>query len=178
MLLKDDTCIISIGFYTAHFTAYQPETRQSEQFCEDLPDTGLSVFVLDYLHASLKEVPVDFRIIRNTTGRGDFARADDIAAIDDIEAVTVAYHPPVVRRDARFEFEHTFLDRGKYVGIVTAGHPSKDKHYTSVFPFEVGARKYGWVIAFGIAIVTATAGLLIGKTRVGAARQRAEDHGS
>ncbi len=65
VILRDDVCIITIGFYEAHFTAYQPQTRGNEEFCEDLPDLGETLFVLDYLHTSMKEVPIDFRIIKD-----------------------------------------------------------------------------------------------------------------
>ena len=78
VVLEDDVCIIWIDFYSAHFTAYQPDSSGNEQFCEDLPDTGETIFVLDYLHQSLKEVPVDFRIIRDVTGLGRYARLEQV----------------------------------------------------------------------------------------------------
>jgi hypothetical protein len=178
VLLKDDTCIVTIGFYTAHFTAYQPETRQSEQFCEDLPDTGLSVFVLDYLHDSLKEVPVDFRIVRNTTGLGEFARVEDVVDLGDLEAVTVAYRAPVIRPDARFQFEHEFHEAGEYIGIITAGHPTKNSRYTSVFPFTVGVRSYSWLLAAAVAAGLTAAALWFARSRRKPDSGRAADHGS
>ena len=77
-MLQDDVCKIKIGFYEAHFTAFQPETSGNRQFCEDLPDVGPTIFVLDYLHDSMKEVPIDFRIIRDVTGSGQFVRLEDV----------------------------------------------------------------------------------------------------
>jgi hypothetical protein len=138
VLLKDDVCIIWIDFYSAHFTAYQPDSRGNEQFCEDLPDTGQTIFVLDYLHNSLKEVPVDFRIIRDATGLGRYARLEQVEQLEDIEQHTVFYQPPVIRPDASFKIEHEFTEEGSYIGIVSAGHPTNDSIYTAVFPFEVG----------------------------------------
>ena len=70
LILRDDVCIITIDFYEAHFTAYQPDTSGNEELCRDLPNTGETIFVLDYLHSSLKEVPVDFRIIKKRDRRG------------------------------------------------------------------------------------------------------------
>ena len=137
-MLNDDTCIITIGFYDAHFTAYQPETSGNEEFCEDLPDDGQTIFVLDYLHGSLKEVPVGFRVIRDATGLGRFARWEDVQAIQDIDTLTVFYQAPVVETDASLSIEMSFVEDGAYIGIVTAGHPSNDKIYNSVFPFKVG----------------------------------------
>ena len=85
MVLRDDKCIIEIGFYDAHFTAYQPQTRGNEQFCQELPDVGETLFVLDYLHGSMKEVPIDFRIITDVTDLGRFVQVSDIEAIENIE---------------------------------------------------------------------------------------------
>ena len=44
----------------------------------------------------------------------------------------------------RFKIEYDFKEKGAYVGIVSAGHPSTDMIYTAVFPFEVGASGYGY----------------------------------
>ena len=146
LVLEDDVCIIRIDFYSAHFTAYQPNTSANTQFCRDLPDTGETIFVLDYLHQSLKEVPVSFRIMRDVTGLGRFVKLKHVEAIEDIEQHTVFYQPPVIRPDASFKIEHDFIDEGAYIGIVTAGHPSKDTIYTAVFPFEVGGSQFAYKI--------------------------------
>ncbi|MCH7834425.1 MAG: hypothetical protein IH911_05030 [Proteobacteria bacterium] len=138
VVLQDDVCKIKIGFYEAHFTAFQPETSGNRQFCEDLPDVGPTIFVLDYLHDSMKEVPIDFRIIRDVTGLGQFVRLGDVQAIADIDAHTVYYHPPTIETDASLVVEPTLAEEGAYIGIVTAGHPTTDEIYSAVFPFEVG----------------------------------------
>jgi len=145
LVLEDDVCIIRIDFYSAHFTAYQPNTSGNKQFCRDLPDTGETIFVLDYLHQSLKEVPVDFRIIRDVTGLGRFVKPKHVEAIEGIEQHTVFYQSPTVRPDASLKIEYEFVEEGAYIGIVTAGHPSKDTVYTTVFPFEVGGSNFAWL---------------------------------
>jgi len=143
------TCTMHIDFYSARFTAYQPDTSGNEEFCEDLPDAGKTVIVLDYLHPSLKEVPVDFRIIRDITGQGRFAKIEDVQALGDIEPLTVFYQPARVQSDGSFKVEYDFIDEDKYIGIVTAGHPTNDSTYASVFPFSVGRRGYGrWFVPF------------------------------
>jgi hypothetical protein len=138
VVLEDDVCKIKIGFYEAHFTAFQPETSGNRQFCEDLPDVGPTIFVLDYLHDSMKEVPIDFRIIRDVTGLGKFVRLEDVQAIGDIDAQTVYYYPPTIETDGSLAIEPTLTEEGAYIGIVTAGHPTNDEIYSAVFPFEVG----------------------------------------
>ena len=114
-------CVIWIDFYSAHFTAYQPDTRGNEQFCQDLPDTGKTLFVLDYLHQSLKEVPVGLRIIRDVTGQGRFVKLQHVEQIGDLGPHTVSYQPPVVRTDASFQLEFDLAVKGDYIGVVTAG---------------------------------------------------------
>lgn len=147
VVMSGGECTMHIDFYSARFTAYQPETRGNEEFCENLPDLGPTIFVLDYLHPSLKEVPVDFRIIRDITNQGRFAKWEDVEALGDIEPLTVFYHPPVIRPDSSLKVEYDFVDEGKYIGVVTAGHPTNDKRYSAVFPFEVGRRSYkAWLL--------------------------------
>ena len=50
VLLSDDSCIMTIGFYEAHFTAYQPDSSGDKQFCEDLEEMGNTIFVLDFTY--------------------------------------------------------------------------------------------------------------------------------
>ncbi len=146
LVLKDDVCIIQIDFYSAHFTAYQPNTSGNTQFCRDLPNTGETIFVLDYLHQSLQEVPVDFRIIRDVTGLGRFVKLKHVEAIEDIEQHTVFYQSPTIRPDASLKIEYDFAEEGAYIGIVTAGHPSTDTIYTAVFAFEVGGSNFSYLV--------------------------------
>lgn len=160
LVIEDDVCIIWIDFYSTHFTAYQPASSGNEQFCQDLPSTGETIFVLDYLHQSLKDVPVDFRIIRNVTGQGRFVKTKHVEALKDIEQHTVFYQPPVVRPDASLKIEYEFSKPGSYVGIVSAGHPTNDMTYKAAFPFDVGMSRSGYLIPLLIVLaVLAVAGL-------------------
>ena len=142
VILRDDVCIITIDFYEARFTAYQPETRGNKEFCHDFPDTGETIIVLDYLHSSLKLVPVDFRIIKDATGLGQFAKWADVAKITNLEEVTMFYRAPVIEAGGSYRVEYDFLEAGDYIGIVTAGHPTNNKTYNSVFAFSVGKASY------------------------------------
>ena len=142
LILRDDVCIITLGFYEAHFTAYQPDTRGNEEFCRDFPDTGETIFVLDYLHDSMKLVPVDFRIIKDTTGLGQFVRWEDVQKIVNIEDVSVFYRPPEIEPNGSYRVQYNFLEAGDYIGIVTAGHPTSDKTYNAVFAFSIGKTNY------------------------------------
>lgn len=158
LVLRDDVCIISVGFYEAHFTAYQTNTRGNTEFCGTLPDLGETLFVLDYLHDSMTKVPIDFRVVRDTTGMGQFVKSQDLPPIGDLEAITVFYQPPLVETDASLQINVAFAREGRYIGIVTAGHPTKDLLYTAVFPFSVG-RSFdfgmGTVILFFFSLLSA-----------------------
>lgn len=131
-----DLCVIQIGFYRAHFTMFQPTSRGHREYCEDLPDAGETVFVMDFLHPSLSDVPLEFRVVRDRNGVGRFARYEDVAALD-LERDTVLYVPPSVHRETVYMVLHDF-ERGDYIGVVTAGHPTLDEEYRAVFPFQVG----------------------------------------
>ena len=77
-------CKLRVGPYLMHFTGYQPQTAPELEFCEDIPGTGPTIIVLDYLDAKLRDLPVEARIIRDT---GDESNLD---------RVTVFHQPPAV----------------------------------------------------------------------------------
>jgi len=139
----DDLCVIKIGYLRAHFKIYVPEERQHQEFCEDIPVRGDSVFVMEYQHDGLSEAEIDFRIIRNVTGKGTFARLEDVEAIDDLEAVTVRHEPPTVVPDV-FTLLQPFEEDGEYIGIISARSLDTQVVYTAVFPFEVGYTGFGY----------------------------------
>ena len=155
LVLRDDVCILQIGFYEAHFTAYQPQARGNQEFCKVLPDIDETLFVLDYMHSSLKEVPVDFRIIRDVTGLGEFVQVSDVEQLGDLGAHTVFYQSPRVEENASLRVEYTFVEAGDYVCIVTAGHPSKNTVYLAAFPLKVGGTNYLYAAPIvGVALIT------------------------
>ena len=148
VVLEEDQCVLKMGFLLAHFTVYQPQDRGSEEFCEDVPEIGDSVFVLDYMHDFMKEMPVDFRIITDATELGTFANWDDVRALGDLTASTVFYQPPQQRADGVLTASHRFDRAGGYIGIVTASHPTQEKTYNAVFFFRVGGPDLGYLPLF------------------------------
>ena len=155
--MEDDVCVIKIGFLKAHFTGYQPKSYGTEEFCEDIPEVANSVFVIDYLHDFLKEMQVDFRIIRDVNNFGVFANWDDITGLEDIEQDTVFYLPPVKQPNGVLTVNYDFQQAGGYIGIVTAVHPEKEKSYHAVFYFQVGETDYGYLPLFIVLLVLAQA---------------------
>jgi hypothetical protein len=161
MVQQEFGCVIHIDFYSARFAAYQPENSGSKEFCQALPSTGRTIFVLDYLHQSLKEVPVDFRIIHDVTGQGSYVKLKHVMEIEDIERHTVFYQAATIETDASLQIEHNFKDPGNYIGIVSAGHPSNSSTYTAVFPFQVGQLGFNYYYIALAAVLLAVVGYFI-----------------
>lgn len=155
----NDLCLIQIGYYKAHFKVYLPEKRRHEQFCEDLPVAGESIFVMEYVHSGLSEVPIDFRIIRNVTGQGRFARLADVDRLGDLRDVTVFHHAAEMQPDV-FTARHVFTQPGEFIGIVTLRAPDTGRAYTAVFPFDVGFTGLGYWPWFALAAVLLQANYL------------------
>ena len=130
VFVEDDLCVIQIGFFKAHFTIYQPEIAGNKEYCEDIPNTGTSLFILDYLHESLNTLPVDFRIIKNVTDHGRATTWQHLSAMNDLEQHTVYYQPDMVVLNGTLEAEYNFTETGHYVGIVTTRQPGNQKIYT------------------------------------------------
>ncbi|HEY6261251.1 MAG TPA: hypothetical protein VIW47_06645 [Nitrospiraceae bacterium] len=129
LALAEDMCRLTIGPYNMHFTGYQPDNTRNKEFCEDIPATGRTVVVLDYMDDALRPLPTEVRVIRDTGSE------------QDIQAITVLHLPPKVYPNGTVNFEYNFAQPGKYVGLVTVGGP---KEHVSRFPFSVGEGKM-WV---------------------------------
>ncbi len=148
-----DLCLIKIGYLEAHFKIYLPRSRQQEEFCEDLPEAAESVFVMEYMRSGIGEMPIDFRIIRDVTGIGRFAKWEDVALIEDLDEATVFYQHAIIEPDV-FTIVHRFKVSGWYIGIVTARSRDTGKVYTTVFPFKVGFIGIGyWPVLVGLMIL-------------------------
>lgn len=143
VVASDDSCLIQIGYLEAHFKIYLPRTHQFEEFCEDLPEVTESLFVMEYAHDSLREMWIDFRIIRDVTGQGKFTKQADIVQIEDLESVTVFHQPASIEPDVYTVVQH-FDEPGWYIGIITATTTDLGEVYTAIFPFEVGFTGFGY----------------------------------
>lgn len=148
-----DQCLIKIAYLRARFKIYQPLVDGQKQYCEDLPNATESVFVMEYLHDGLARTPIDFRIIRNVTGKGRYARWEDVEKIPDLESVTVFHRLPTVDPDV-FTTLYDFAADGDYIGIVTAAVGEEGRTYRAVFPFKVGFAGFGyWPLIVAILVL-------------------------
>jgi hypothetical protein len=124
--MDEDYCKLRVGQYLMHFVGYQPDTPSGpKEFCEDIPETGRTIVVLDYLNEELRDLPTEVRIIRDT---GSEQKLDDI---------TLLHLPPKVYPSGSLNFEMNFPEPGKFVGLVTVGG---GETLVSRFPFSVGRR--------------------------------------
>lgn len=125
--MAEDMCKLTVGPYMMHFSGYQPESTQEKQFCEDIPATGQTIVVLDYIEQELRSLPAEVRIIQDTGSE------------QNLEAITVFHLPAKVYPNGSIDFRYTFDKPGKFVGMVTVGQNSE---HISRFPFSVGEPKY------------------------------------
>lgn len=141
-----DQCKLTIGKYLMHFTGYQPEATGSKEFCEDIPEIGHTIVVLDAIDQELREIPIEIRVVRDT---GD---------MNNLEAITIFHLPSTIYSSGTVSFEYKFDAPGKFVGLVTAGS-GKDA-VESRFPFSVasGSPKFSSYYPF-VGIVLLGAGL-------------------
>ena len=123
LALAEDMCVLTVGPYRMHFTGYQP-LSQEEEFCEDRPEVGKTVIALDYIQEELRPLKTEVRIIRDTGSE------------ENLDAITVFHLPPKVYPTASITVDHTFVEKGKFVGLVTITGGVED--YVSRFPFSVG----------------------------------------
>ena len=139
--IEDDMCVLKAGPYLMHFTGFQPLQSKSEEFCEDIPNVGSAIIVLDYIDKQLRDIAVDFRIIEDRNNIGNTATANDLGSDSDVRDATVYYLPPGLRRTGSLNVEYEFTEPGRFIGIVNVDDLVNDNKYISVFPFGVGYGK-------------------------------------
>ena len=121
-------CIMKIGPDTMTFTGYQP-LKSREQFCDDIPDAGPTIIVLDAQQDELRDMALEIRILRNV------GQTDDN---ENLEANTEIYVAPKKYKTGTLNFEYNFVKNGNFIGLVKARSDDGTKEYVSRFPFAVG----------------------------------------
>ncbi|MEW6169295.1 MAG: hypothetical protein AB1651_16610 [Pseudomonadota bacterium] len=138
--VEDDQCIMRIGPLRAHFTGYQPEKRATQEFCEDIPETGRAIIVIDYVSPALREHTVEFRVLEDRKDLQARGRYEDLGGPQEIEAATLVHVPARVYPRGTLNFEYRFDEPGWYIGMIEATDPATGQVLHSVFPFRVGMR--------------------------------------
>ena len=126
--INEGQCIMKIGPDTMSFTGYQP-IKSRETFCDDIPDVGPTIIVLDAQQDELRDMTLDIRILRNVGQKDDK---------ENMEGNTEVYVPPKKYKTGTLNFEYNFAQNGNFIGLVTARNDDGSKEYVSRFPFSVG----------------------------------------
>jgi hypothetical protein len=121
--LAADTCVLHLGPYKLYFNSYQPDIYYDKQFCQEIPGTGNTVLVFDFVEQELRSLPVEVRIIRDT------------GSDQNIEAATVVHLPPKIYPTGSIDVKYNFDTPGKFIGMVSIGE--KQEHL-SRFGFSIG----------------------------------------
>ena len=121
--LDKNFCILKFGPYGMHLTEYQPDTSDRQELCGDIPSTGRTVVVLDFIEGELRSLPVEVRVIKDTGSE------------QDLQAITVVHLPAKVYTGGFINFEYSFSQPGKFIGIITVR--GKEEHVAR-FPISVG----------------------------------------
>lgn len=121
--LATDTCVLHVGPYKMYFNGYQPDAYYDQQFCQEMPGTGNTVLVFDFVEHELRSMPVEVRIIRDTGSEAD------------LESVTVVHLPAKVYPTGSIDVKYNFDKPGKFVGLVSIG--DKQEHLSRL-RFSVG----------------------------------------
>jgi hypothetical protein len=125
--LSQDMCLLFVGPDYMYFSGYQ-SAKPRKRFCEDVPGVGDTIFAMDFAQDQMREMKVDFRIVRDV---GEDKEQD---SLDDL---TVAYLPPKTYPTGSVSLRHNFLQTGNYAGLVTVDGPHGE-HWVARFPFAVG----------------------------------------
>jgi len=106
--IEFDTCVVELGKYRMHFTAYQPATGGGTEYCWDLPLPGHSILVFDFVNPEMKTKQAEFRVVETGTG-GDIAQS----------VRTLAHSPPKIYETGSASLEADFEEGKKYAAVLT-----------------------------------------------------------
>lgn len=140
--MEADKCILRLGAAKAHFAGYQPEHRASQEFCEDIPEVGRAVMVVDFIEPELRARVFELRILNDVDGLKAKARHENLGDAAQIEKRTLVALPPKVYPRGTVTLDYRFTQPGWYIGLLSATDPATGKIEHSVFPFRVGVRNY------------------------------------
>jgi len=170
--MKDDVCIMKIADLRAHFTGYQPEKRATQEFCENIPELGRAIIVVDFISNVLRSQDVEFRVLKDVKGLKSKGRYEDLGSLADIDAATMVKLPPQQYPRGTLTFDYTFDKPGWYIGMLTAKDPATGKEIHSVFPFMVGM-SHVWKYVPAFVLVLGLSGLIYWLSGRRAARRSA-----
>ena len=123
---KVQQCTAQMGPNVITFSFYQP-TQSRSQFCEDVPETGPTIIVVDTMQDELRDMMVEMRIVKEMD-----------STEQESAALAEAYLPPARFQTGVIQLEHDFRVKGDYVALVRARSEDGRKEYNARFVFSVG----------------------------------------
>jgi hypothetical protein len=141
-----DPCAQKVGPYYIHFTAYQPQTDPSGEYCEDVPKAGNTILVFDLVDQELRGKPLAIRVI-------EAANTPEPRTVLEVAAKT--YPNGVVNAEANFDTP------GTYLAIVTLKGPEN----TVSFPIRVEMWSATLVPLFGLLVMGSALYYFIGRQK-------------
>jgi hypothetical protein len=161
--MQDNRCVLRIGPDLMFFTGYQPQNSR-EEFCDDVPNIGQTVVALDMQEIELRNMLTEIRLIKDdgthTQMNGlPFLSDAELANKAALDAVSIAYFPPKKYPTGTLNFEHTFPENGKFIGIVTVEN-EHGQRFVSQFPFSVGQQLGKSLAFYGLILAGLAAGVL------------------
>ncbi len=159
--MEDDSCILRIGPYRAHFTGYQPERRATQEFCEDIPELGRAIIVIDFIDEELRAMQVEFRLLRDVRLLGNNARYEQLGSEKDIQQATLLQREAQAYPRGTVHVEQEFPAGGRFIGLVRARDPQGGEALVSVFPFSVGVTSYWKYLPWFLLVLGISGGLVL-----------------
>lgn len=146
---EGNECKLRVGPYVMNFSGYQPENNVSKQFCDDMPTVGKSIIVLDFIDNKLRDMTVNFRVIKADapalgTEEDGIVKEDELAQTPFFEIPAKSYPTGTMT------ISQEFLEKGHFVGYVVV--EGENEKFISRFPFSVGYPKAGIPAALKIPI--------------------------
>lgn len=126
-----DLCVLNLGPYRVHFTGYVVEGQKTREFCEDIPNTGRVIIVLDFIDDFLRTHEIGVK----------FAETESLKDDPEDQGEIVHSVPKAVYKGGTIKMEMEFDQPKYFVGIVSAEGPSGEQ-YISRFPFGVGQNNW------------------------------------
>ncbi len=132
---EGNECKLRVGPYVMNFSGYQPENNVSKQFCDDMPTVGKSIIVLDFVDRKLRDMTVNFRVIK-----ADVAAlgTEEDGIVNEAELAQTPFFeiPAKHYPSGTMTISQAFLEKGHFVGYVVV--EGENEKFISRFPFSVG----------------------------------------
>jgi hypothetical protein len=133
-MVMDNMCMVMFGYDMIHITAYE-ENGARDQYCEHIPVVGSTIFTFDIANPDFRDFPIEVRIIRDPLV--------PLSSNADLEPLTLIHLPPKLYKTGTFNFQHTFTEKGHFIGFVSLTRNGVTE--TQQFKFMVGQTVWSFV---------------------------------